>query len=139
MGREIRDQLNDSGVIAHPDDERLSDVYGTIFTAPGSSGEPHHHRNVTVFADGEVDRSPCGSGTAARLAHLVLLGEFGPDDELRHESIIGTTFTGRVVGETTRHGRRAVLPEVTGTAYRVGSSEFTIDPRDDLVPGFVLR
>ncbi len=139
VGREIRDQLNDSGVIAHPDDERLSDVYGTIFTAPGSSGEPHHHRNVTVFADGEVDRSPCGSGTAARLAHLVLLGEFGPDDELRHESIIGTTFTGRVVGETTRHGRRAVLPEVTGTAYRVGSSEFTIDPRDDLVPGFVLR
>jgi proline racemase len=70
---------------------------------------------------------------------LVLRGEFGPDDELRHESIIGTTFTGRVVGETTRHGRRAVLPEVTGTAYRVGSSEFTIDPRDDLVPGFVLR
>jgi len=139
VGREIRDKLNASGVIVHPDDERLSDVYGTIFTAPGSSGDPHHHRNVTVFADGEVDRSPCGSGTAARLAHLVHRGEFAPGDELRHESIIGTTFKGRVVGEITVHGRRAVLPEVTGTAYRVGSSEFTIDPRDDLVPGFVLR
>ena len=66
VGREIRDQLNDSGVIAHPDDERLSDVYGTIFTGPPQGDA--HLRNVTVFADAEGDRSPCGTGQAAVVA-----------------------------------------------------------------------
>lgn len=139
IGREVRNQLNASRVVTHPEDPRLSEVYGTILTAPGRSGDPLHQRNVTVFADGEVDRSPCGSGTAARLAHLAHHGRIRDGEDLVHESIIGTTFRGRIAGRREVHGRRAVMPEVTGTAYRVGGCEFTVDPRDDLVPGFVLR
>lgn len=138
-GRRIRNALNAAGVAQHPHDPRLSGVYGTILTGPGDSGDPLHRRNVTVFADGEVDRSPCGSGTAAVLALLDARGELAPGRQLVHESIIGTVFTARVVRRLHVDGRPAVEPEVTGTAYQVGAGEFTVDPSDPLVPGFVLR
>ncbi len=138
-GRSIRNALNAAGAAQHPDDPRLSGIYGTILTSPGDSGDPLHQRNVTVFADGEVDRSPCGSGTAARVALLADSGELAPGQELRHESIVGTRFTARVVDRVRVDGREAVVPEVTGAAYRVGTCEFTVDPRDPVVPGFVLR
>jgi proline racemase len=104
------------------------DVYGTILWEELG---PLHQRNVTVFADGEVDRSPCGSGTSAR---LVLLG-LEPGETLRHDSIVGTTFLGRVVGETDE----GVLTEVEGIAHRTGEHVFVLDPRDELGTGFVLR
>ncbi len=96
-------------------------------------------RNVTVFADGEVDRSPCGSGTSARLALLDAAGELARGDELCHLSIIGSRFSGRVVGRTDVAGRAAVVTEVTGSAYRTGESRFVLDPRDGLGTGFLLR
>jgi proline racemase len=101
-----------------------------------------HQRNVTVFADGEVDRSPCGSGTYARLAVITdqsRVGTAGPT--LRHESIVGSVFTGTVVATTTTTttGRPAVVPQATGMAYRRGKHTFVVDPADPLVPGFVLR
>jgi len=98
-----------------------------------------HQRNVTVFADGEVDRSPCGSGTCARLAVLAADGRLPAGTVLRHESIIGSTFIGTVLGAVDVDGRPAVIPQVTGTAYRTGEHVFSIDPDDPLVPGFVLR
>jgi proline racemase len=99
-----------------------------------------HQRNVTVFADGELDRSPCGSGTCARLAILADQGRVAPaGPTLRHESIVGSLFTGTVVATTTAAGRPAVVPQVTGTAYRTGEHTFVVDPADPLVPGFVLR
>ena len=104
------------------------DVYGTIFYEELG---PLHQRNVTVFADGEVDRSPCGSGTSARCALL----ELKPGEVLRHDSIIGTTFTARVVGSTPE----GVITEVEGTAFRTGEHRFLLDPRDTLGTGFVLR
>ena len=88
-----------------------------------------------MFADGEIDRSPCGSGTSARLALLAAEGALGHGDELRHESIVGTTFLGRIVGETPA----GLLTEVEGTAYRTGEHRFVLDPRDELGTGFVLR
>ena len=94
---------------------------------------------MTVFADGEVDRSPCGSGTSARLALLDAGGELVRGAELRHLSIVGTCFTGRVVGEADVAGRRAVVTEVEGSAYRTGSADFTLDPDDPLGDGFLLR
>lgn len=139
VGRQIRDQLNERGAAPHPDDPRLSDIYGTIFTAPGASGDPLHQRNCTVFADGEVDRSPCGSGTAARVALLADSGELVEDQVLRHESIVGSLFEARISGRLTVHDRAAVVPAVTGAAYRVGTCEFTVDPGDPMSPGFVLR
>ena len=123
-GREVKRALADSDVARHAD-ERLSGIYGTILYEELGEG---HQRNVTVFADGEVDRSPCGSGTSARLALL--------DHDLpRHESIVGTTFAGRIV-ERTAEG---VITEIEGNAYRTGEHRFVLDPRDTLGTGFVLR
>lgn len=147
IGRSVRDALNLSGAADHRSDPRLSGVYGTIFTEEveppltdtGSGERTLHHRNVTVFADGEVDRSPCGSGTSARVALLADDGDLRQGDTLVHDSIVGSSFTARVVGHTSVEGRPAIVPEVTGMAYRTGSSAFTVDPRDSLVPGFVLR
>lgn len=104
------------------------DLYGTILWEELG---PLHQRNVTIFADGEVDRSPCGSGTSARCALLGLK----EGEVLRHDSIVGTTFLARVVGET----EDGVLTEVEGTAYRTGEHAFVLDPRDPLGTGFVLR
>ncbi|MBO0829802.1 MAG: proline racemase family protein [Pseudonocardia sp.] len=145
-GREIRNALNAAGVAEHPTDARLSGIYGTILTeqvrppsAGGDGGRRLHQRNITVFADGEVDRSPCGSGTSARVALLAADGELRPGDELCHESVVGSEFTAWVAERTTAHGNPAVIPAMTGTAYAVGTCRFTVDPRDGLVPGFVLR
>lgn len=152
-GREIRNALNETGAAEHPADPRLSGIYGTIFVediAPHDDGArlpfeglgaegAVHQRNVVVFSDGEVDRSPCGSGTAARVALLASDGVLGDGDVLVHDSIVGSRFRARVVARVRADGHDAVVPEVTGTAHRVGSSTFTVDPRDELVPGFVLR
>ena len=109
-------------------DDRLSGIYGTILY---DELGPLHQRNVAVFADGEVDRSPCGSGTSARLALL----ELEPGEVLRHESVVGTRFSGRVVGRTAE----GVITEIAGTAFRTGEHRFMLDPRDELGTGFVLR
>ena len=103
-------------------------------------GEQVHQRNVTVFADGEVDRSPCGSGTCARLAVLAADGRVAPGGPtLRHESIVGSVFTGSVLGRRRPPAGRRCCPQVTGMAYRTGEHTFTADPADPLLPGFVLR
>ena len=119
-------------VARHPEDERLSGIYGTILYEDVG---PLHQRNVTIFADGEVDRSPCGSGTSARCALLAADGLLGDGDVLRHDSIVGSTFAGRVVGSVAD----GVLTEVEGMAYRTGEHRFVLDPRDPLGTGFVLR
>ncbi|OLB81679.1 MAG: proline racemase, partial [Actinobacteria bacterium 13_2_20CM_2_71_6] len=153
-GREVKRALDGADVARHPSDERLSGVYGTIlYDDLGDLPDGPHQRNVTVFADGEVDRSPCGSGTSARLALLAADGRLdggpggraphghsGPGGRvLRHDSIVGTTFIARVVARTTSEGRDAVVSEVDGTAFRTGEHRFTLDPRDQLGTGFVLR
>ncbi|ADB74996.1 proline racemase family protein [Geodermatophilus obscurus] len=140
LGREIKRALNDSVHAVHPTDPRLTGVYGTIWFDELGDGEGQvHQRNVTVFADGEVDRSPCGSGTCARLAVLAADGRLPNGTVLRHDSIVGSTFTGTVLGTVDVDGRPAVTPQVSGMAYRTGEHVFSIDPHDPLVPGFVLR
>jgi proline racemase len=140
LGREIKWALNDAEPAVHPTDPRLNGIYGTIwFEDLGDAAGQVHQRNVTVFADGEVDRSPCGSGTCARLAVLAADGRLPAGTVLRHESIIGSIFTGTVLATVDVGGRPAVIPQVTGTAYRTGEHVFSIDPYDPLVPGFVLR
>jgi proline racemase len=100
---------------------------------------PIRQRNVTVFADGEVDRSPCGSGTSARLALLHRDGRLRTGEQLVHESVIRTEFTAAVVEETEAYGRPAVVTEVEGTAHRTGFHQFVLEPGDDLGAGFLLR
>ncbi|MCX4750176.1 proline racemase family protein [Kitasatospora sp. NBC_01287] len=115
------------------------DLYGVIFhqELPDTPAGPAQ-RNVTVFADGQLDRSPCGSGTSARLALLAEDGRLGPDQELRHESVIGTVFTGRVLGQVPGRPADGVLTEVTGQAHRTGEHRFTLDQDDALGTGFLL-
>jgi proline racemase len=141
LGREIRRLLNDSPYVQHSSDPRLSGVYGTIFyedLGPGTDGDLLQ-RNVTIFADGEVDRSPCGSGTCARLAALHAAGGITIGQVLTHESIVGSRFQARVLDTVIVDQRSAVLPQVTGTAHKTGEHTFVVDPDDDLTPGFVLR
>jgi proline racemase len=131
-GRAIKASLEGTAVAAHRDDPRLSGIYGTVIHEQVGPG---HHRNVVVFADGEVDRSPTGSATSARTALLLDDGTLTEGVSWRNDSIIGTTFHARVLG----HGDGGVLTEVEGTAFRTGEHRFVLDPRDDLGTGFVLR
>jgi proline racemase len=138
LGREIKDTLNSGDPIVHPLEPELHDVYGVVFWQP-EEGEQLTQRNVTVFADGEVDRSPCGSGTSARLALLDEDGTLPRGAELLHLSVVGSAFRGRVTGSTQVAGREAVVTEVEGSAFRTGTSTFTLDPDDPLGEGFLLR
>ncbi|REJ08694.1 proline racemase [Microbacterium bovistercoris] len=135
IGREIKWAMNEHPA-AQLADARLSGVYGTIlFDDLGRTADGPHQRNVTVFADGEVDRSPCGSGTAARVALLAATGELGEGETLTHDSIIGTRFLASVAARTSE----GIIPEVRGNAYRVGASIFELDEGDPVADGFSLR
>ena len=141
LGREVKAALADDPRVAHPTDPRLSGVYGTIIVDDLGmlpTGELHQ-RNVTIFADGQVDRSPCGSGTAARVAVLNATGKLADDQRLVHDSIVGSRFLAHIQAHVTADGEPAVVPVVSGNAYRVARSTFEIDPHDPLTPGFVLR
>jgi proline racemase len=139
LGRAVKAGLEAQRSFVHPVEPELRDVYGVIFWARVDTGPPARQRNVTVFADGEVDRSPCGSGTSARLALLERAGELPRGEELVHEGIVGTEFRARVVGDADVAGRPAVITEVEGSAYRTGAHEFALDPDDPLGEGFLLR
>ena len=139
LGREIKRELEEQREFVHPVEPELRDIYGVIFWQREDDGSPLLQRNVTVFADGEVDRSPCGSGTSARLALLDESGELPRGGELRHLSIIGTEFRAWVTGEAEVAGIPAMVTEVEGSAHRTGRHEFVLDPRDPLPDGFFLR
>jgi len=139
LGRAIKRGLESERAFVHPLEPELRDIYGVVFFEGLDTGPPLRQRNVAVFADGEVDRSPCGSGTSARLALLDADGELARGAELVHQSIVGTEFVARVVGEVEVAGRPAVVTEVEGSAHKTGEHEFVLDERDELGPGFLLR
>jgi proline racemase len=136
-GMKIKDAVEAAIRVVHPGEPGLSGIYGTIFTGPPSSDDAHL-RNVTIFADAEVDRSPCGTGTCAVMAVLAGMGLLDRQHTFVHESLIGTTFQGRIVGEDTVGGLPAIVPEIEGEAYITGENTFLIDPRDPLRNGFRL-
>ena len=138
LGRELKRALEAEHEIVHPLEPDLRDVYGVVFWQH-EGDDPFTQRNVTVFADGEVDRSPCGSGTSARLALLDRSGRLPRGDELRHLSIVGSEFRGRVVEDADVAGTPAVVTDVEGSAYRTGEHVFELDPEDPVGTGFLLR
>ena len=139
-GRAVKADLEGTDAARHPSDERLSGIYGTIiYEDLGDDEHGPHQRNVTVFADGEVDRSPCGSGTSARMALLDAEGRLGGKRMLTHESIVGTRFVAHVAERVQVEGRDAVVTWVVGHAFRTGEHRFVLDPRDSVGTGFVLR
>jgi proline racemase len=139
LGREIKRQLEATRDVVHPIEPALHGVYGVIFFQDEDAGPPLVQRNVTVFADGEVDRSPCGSGTSARLALLDRAGLLARGQTLRHLSVVGSEFTARVVGDAEVGGKPAVVTEVEGSAFRTGVHRFELDPDDPIADGFMLR
>ncbi len=135
VGMVIKHAVEAARVIVHPEEAGLKGIYGTIFTGP-----PNHPdadlRNVTIFADAEVDRSPCGTGTCAVMAVLDAMNMLPADRPFVHESLIGTLFRGRVVGRETVGSLPAIRPELEGSAWITGEHTFLIDEGDPLREGF---
>tara|TARA_B000000460_G_scaffold70640_1_gene48810 strand:+ start:712 stop:1755 length:1044 start_codon:yes stop_codon:yes gene_type:complete len=137
-GIKIKHAVMDSVKMIHPLEPDMNFLYGTIFT--GVSKNPNHHsRNVCIFAEGEVDRSPTGTGVSARAAILHAKDEIKLGESIIIESIIGSTFSVKVVETTTFGNYDAVIPEVSGNAYITGKNTFWINPEDPLKNGFILR
>jgi trans-L-3-hydroxyproline dehydratase len=137
-GMTIKRAVMDQYTIRHPDgDSELEFLYGTIFFSPAVGDA--HSRNVCVFAEGEVDRSPTGTGVSGRVALLHARGELEPGEWITIESLIGTSFDVQVARTTNCGSLPAVVPEVAGTAHLTGRHEFWIDPDDPLRAGLLLR
>jgi len=137
VGMEIKHAIEAAKTIAHPVDGGLRGIYGTIFTGPPSDDRADL-RNVTIFADAEVDRSPCGTGTAAVMAVVHAMGLLATDRPFVHESLIGTRFIGRVVSHTVVGDRAAIVPEIEGSAWITGEHAFIVADDDPLKEGFRL-
>jgi proline racemase len=120
----------------HPVDERIAGCHHVVFHAPGRDGA--HARNATSIHPGWLDRSPCGTGTCARMASLHARGELAIGEEFVNESIIGTRFVGRLVDEVDVGGVPAVVPEVTGRAWITAMGQYLLDDRDPFPAGFTL-
>jgi trans-L-3-hydroxyproline dehydratase len=138
LGRRIKEAVQLQDPPEHPEHPDLSFMYGTIFVG-AAHGAGAHSRNVCVFADGEVDRSPTGTGVAGRLALHHARGEIADGQGIEIESILGTRFRGRVLDRTTVGPYEAIVPEVAGRAWVTGRNEIFIAPDDPLAEGFLLR
>lgn len=137
VGMEIKRGVEAAIDVAHPHEPGLKGIYGTIFTGPPTRPEADL-RNVTVFADAEIDRSPCGTGTSAVMAVLDAMGLLAADRDFVHESLIGTLFRGRLAGRAIVAGLDAIVPEIEGSAWITGEHTFLIDEGDPLKEGFKL-
>jgi proline racemase len=137
IGMDIKHAIESSINIVHPFEKDINGIYGVIFTdKPVLEGSDS--RNVTIFANGQVDRSPCGSGTAARIALLKNKGELQEGQLFVHESIVNSRFIGEIVGETQFGPYEAVIPRITGDAFITGMHQFIVDPSDPLYDGFLI-
>ncbi|MET1256563.1 proline racemase family protein [Aliikangiella maris] len=139
MGRAIKQAVKQSPqFLNHPFETRLNELYGTIFIAPVESSQIHS-RNVCIFADGELDRSPTGSGVSGRVAILAAKGELQVNQPIVIESLIGSSFTVEIIKIQGYGDYQAVIPKVTGNAYVCGKNEWIIDAKDPFAQGFLLR
>ncbi|WP_029041695.1 4-hydroxyproline epimerase [Cucumibacter marinus] len=137
MARKLRTALNEKYTVAHPEHPEIKGISHIQWTgAPTQAGA--HARNAVYYGDKAIDRSPCGTGTSARMAHLAARGDLKPGDPFVHESIIGSLFEGRVEAETTVGDTPAIIPSVAGWARVTGYNTILIDDRDPFAHGFVV-
>jgi proline racemase len=136
-GLAVMEAVNATDRPVHPEDERIVGCKHVIFTAPGADG-PRSQRSATSIHPGWLDRSPCGTGTSAKLAALHARGDLEVGDVFVNESVIGTRFSGRIVEETEVGGLPAVVPEITGRAWITGMGQYVLDPEDPFPAGFAL-
>ncbi len=138
LGTAIKEAIMAEREVRHPFEEDLSFLYGVVFVGEAQDAR-NHSRNVCVFADGEVDRSPTGTGVSARAALHFARGELQVGEPFVVESILGTCFKGEITGETELGPYRAIIPKITGSAHICGYNTLLIDPEDPLRHGFILR
>ena len=136
-GLELMSAINESDPPVHPADERIAGCRHVVFTAPGEDG-PRSQRSATSIHPGWLDRSPCGTGTSAKLAQLHARGELSVGEEFVNRSVIGTRFGARIVAETEVAGLPAVVPEISGRAWITGMGQYVLDPDDPFPAGFAL-
>lgn len=137
VGKHIKELVNREISVVHPELSFMDHVtHVEFYEGPSESG--HVVRNAVVIPPGAIDRSPCGTGTSAKMAVLYAKGLLGIGEPFVHESIIGSRFQGRIVGTSTVAGHLAVIPEVTGRAFITGIHTFVIDPDDPMPHGFLL-
>ena len=135
-GLAIMDAVNEQNPVAHPENPEIDVCHHVYLEAPGSTAQ--HSRHAMAIHPGWFDRSPCGTGTSARMAQLHARGELEVGAELVNESFIGSRFLGRIAGTTTVGDRPAVLPQVTGRAWITGTAQYMLDPTDPFPAGFLL-
>jgi trans-L-3-hydroxyproline dehydratase len=137
-GRRIKAEIVATTSIEHPTEPAVSSLFGVIFTGPPED-PAHHSRNVTIFEDGEVDRSATGTGVSARAALLAAQGRLREGERIVIESIIGSTMTVGFDERLDFAGYAAITPEVAGEAHIMGRSELLFDPDDPYGAGFMIR
>ena len=137
-GMAIKKVVSQSVEMDHPAEPEMNYLYGTIFVGKSDSSD-HHSRHVCIFADGQVDRCPTGTGVSGRLAILHAKDEIKKGQMITIDSILGTTFTGQIINEVKVGKYDGVIPEVGGNAYITGRQTFFVDPDDPLKDGFILR
>jgi proline racemase len=133
-GLKIMDAINETQPPKHPTIEGLDHVHHVEFIAPGSTAE--YSRHAMAIYPGWFDRSPCGTGTSARMAELYSRGELPLDTDFINESFIGSQFTGRLIAETKVGEYDAVIPTITGRAWVTGIGQYLLDPSDPVPEGF---
>lgn len=138
VGMQIRDIINKEIKVQHPTLEHIKTVdLVEIYDEPTHPDATY--KNVVVFGQGQVDRSPCGTGTSAKLATLHAKGELKEGEKFVYESIAGTLFEGEIVGKTKIGDQDAIIPRITGAAYITGFNHFVFDDEDPLIDGFILK
>jgi proline racemase len=135
-GLDLMAAINEQNEPVHPDNPEIRGCHHVQFLAPGA--DARHSRHAMAIYPGWFDRSPCGTGTSARLAQLHARGEIEVGAELINESFIGSRFTGSIIEETTVRGRPAVIPRITGRAWITGTAQYVIAPDDPFPEGFQL-
>ncbi|MBB3663622.1 MULTISPECIES: proline racemase family protein [Prauserella salsuginis group] len=135
-GLAIMSAINEQAPPVHPERPDISGCHHVYLKAPGSTAA--HSRHAMAIHPGWFDRSPCGTGTSARMAQLHARGELALDTDFVNESFIGTTFVGRLVEQAEVGGRVAVVPTITGRAWVTGTAQYMLDPSDPFPAGFEL-
>ena len=136
LGLRISDAINQQARPVHPENPEIAICHHIDFIAPGSS--PLHWKNAMAIHPGWFDRSPCGTGTSARLAQMYALGEMKKDEVLINESWIGSVFEGRIKEEVKVGNLNAIVPTITGRAWIMGESTWTLDATDPFPEGFLV-
>lgn len=135
-GLAVMGAINERHPVVHPENPAIDVCHHVYLEAPGSTAE--HSRHAMAIHPGWFDRSPCGTGTSARMAQLHARGQLKTGQDFVNESFIGSRFTGRILAETTVGGRPAVLPSVTGRAWITGTAQYLLDPTDPYPTGFTV-